>query len=130
MGFTGKLAIHPAQVAPVNSAFMPTGPEVEQAQSLLAAARGHAGAFRFDDRMVDVPHVRRAERTGISTSSESVVPRRCSEKEASSPAGQAGELFCTAGWRRSRYSRQMNHMMTRSTPANTSNDTAWVWVKR
>lgn len=62
MGFTGKLAIHPAQVATVNTAFLPTAPEIEQAQSLLAAARGHDGAFRFEDRMVDVPHVRRAER--------------------------------------------------------------------
>jgi citrate lyase subunit beta / citryl-CoA lyase len=62
MGFTGKLAIHPAQVAPVNMAFLPTAAEIEQAQSLLAAAQGHDGAFRFEDRMVDVPHVRRAER--------------------------------------------------------------------
>ena len=62
MGFTGKLAIHPAQVATVNTAFLPTASEIEQAQSLLAAARGHDGAFRFEDRMVDVPHVRRAER--------------------------------------------------------------------
>jgi citrate lyase subunit beta/citryl-CoA lyase len=62
MGFTGKLAIHPAQVAAINTAFLPTAPEIEQAQSLLAAAQGHDGAFRFEDRMVDVPHVRRAER--------------------------------------------------------------------
>jgi citrate lyase subunit beta / citryl-CoA lyase len=62
MGFTGKLAIHPAQVAPVNTAFLPTAAEIEQAQLLLAAAQGHDGAFRFEDRMVDVPHVRRAER--------------------------------------------------------------------
>ena len=62
MGYTGKLAIHPAQVAPINAAFLPTPAEIEQAQSLLAAAQGHDGAFRFEDRMVDVPHVRRAER--------------------------------------------------------------------
>jgi citrate lyase subunit beta/citryl-CoA lyase len=62
MGFTGKLAIHPAQVAPINTAFLPTAPEIERAQSLLAVARGNDGAFRFEDRMVDVPHVRHAER--------------------------------------------------------------------
>lgn len=62
MGYTGKLAIHPAQVALVNTAFLPTASEIEQAQSLLAAAQGHDGAFRFQDRMVDVPHLRRAER--------------------------------------------------------------------
>jgi citrate lyase subunit beta/citryl-CoA lyase len=62
MGYTGKLAIHPAQVEPINAAFLPSASEIEQAQSLLAAAQGHDGAFRFEDRMVDVPHVRRAER--------------------------------------------------------------------
>ncbi|MEP6996753.1 MAG: CoA ester lyase [Betaproteobacteria bacterium] len=62
MGYTGKLAIHPAQVGPVNVAFLPTAAEIEEAQALLAAAQGYDGAFRFQDRMVDVPHVRRAER--------------------------------------------------------------------
>ena len=62
MGYTGKLAIHPAQVALINTAFLPTASEIDQAQSLLAAAQGHDGAFRFQDRMVDAPHLRRAER--------------------------------------------------------------------
>ena len=62
MGFTGKLAIHPAQVEPINTAFLPTTAEIEQAQSILAAAQGRDGAFRFQDAMVDVPHLRRAER--------------------------------------------------------------------
>jgi citrate lyase subunit beta/citryl-CoA lyase len=62
MGVTGKLAIHPAQVEPINTAFLPTTAEIEQAQSMLAAAQGRDGAFRFQDAMVDVPHLRRAER--------------------------------------------------------------------
>lgn len=62
MGFTGKLAIHPAQVALVNAAFLPTRDEIEQARSLLAAAAGHEGAFRFQDTMIDAPLLRRAER--------------------------------------------------------------------
>jgi citrate lyase subunit beta/citryl-CoA lyase len=62
MGFTGKLAIHPAQLGPINDAFLPTPSEIGHAQSMLAAAKGHDGAFRFGDRMVDVPHLRRAER--------------------------------------------------------------------
>jgi citrate lyase subunit beta/citryl-CoA lyase len=62
MGFTGKLAIHPAQIETVNAAFLPTASEIELAQSMLAAAQGHDGAFRFQDSMVDVPHLRRAER--------------------------------------------------------------------
>jgi citrate lyase subunit beta/citryl-CoA lyase len=72
MGFTGKLLIHPAQVGPVNAAFLPTALEIEQAQSLLAAAAGHDGAFRFQDRMVDVPHVRRAERVMALASAHGV----------------------------------------------------------
>jgi len=47
MGFTGKLAIHPAQIETVNAAFLPTASEIELAQSMLAAAQGHDGAFRF-----------------------------------------------------------------------------------
>ncbi|HEY2863636.1 MAG TPA: CoA ester lyase [Casimicrobiaceae bacterium] len=62
MGFTGKLAIHPAQLGPINDAFLPTASEIGHAQSMLDAAKGHDGAFRFEDRMVDVPHLRRAER--------------------------------------------------------------------
>lgn len=62
MGFTGKLAIHPAQIDAVNAAFLPTASEIELAQSMLAAAQAHDGAFRFQDSMVDVPHLRRAER--------------------------------------------------------------------
>lgn len=62
MGFTGKLVIHPSQVGPVNAAFLPTSLEIEQARLLLAAAAGQTGAFRFQDRMVDTPHLRRAER--------------------------------------------------------------------
>lgn len=62
MGFTGKLAIHPSQLGPINHAFLPTPSEIGHAQSMLAAAKGHDGAFRFGDRMVDVPHLRRAER--------------------------------------------------------------------
>ncbi len=62
MGFTGKLAIHPAQIETINAAFLPTASEIELAQSMLAAAQGHDGAFRFQDSMVDVPHLRRAER--------------------------------------------------------------------
>jgi citrate lyase subunit beta/citryl-CoA lyase len=61
-GYTGKLAIHPSQVEVINAAFLPTGAEIEQAHALLAAAQGYDGAFRFQDKMVDVPHLQRARR--------------------------------------------------------------------
>ncbi len=63
MGFTGKLAIHPSQVVPINEAFTPDAAEIERARALVAAAREAGGAaFRHEGKMVDVPHVKAAER--------------------------------------------------------------------
>lgn len=59
LGFTGKLCIHPSQVAPVNLAFAPTEEEVTWARRIVdAAARG--GAVRVDGQMVDAPVFQRA----------------------------------------------------------------------
>lgn len=63
MGFTGKLAIHPSQVVPINEAFTPDAEEIARARALVAAAREAGGAaFRHEGKMVDVPHVKAAER--------------------------------------------------------------------
>ena len=66
MGFAGATCIHPAQVAVLNRAFMPSADEVADASALLAAfdaARAEGrGALRFDGRMVDAPGVTRARR--------------------------------------------------------------------
>ena len=65
MGYTGKITLHPAQIDIVNQAFSPSAQEVDEARELLAAFARHqaAGAMAFDfkGRMVDVPHLRRAE---------------------------------------------------------------------
>jgi citrate lyase subunit beta / citryl-CoA lyase len=63
-GFAGKLAIHPAQVAPIHAAFSPSAAEVEWAGRVLAAfsASPGAGAVSLDGRMLDRPHVLQAER--------------------------------------------------------------------
>jgi citrate lyase subunit beta/citryl-CoA lyase len=63
-GFTGKLAIHPAQVAPIHAAFSPSAAEVEWAQRVLTAFRAAPGqgALSLDGRMLDKPHLRQAER--------------------------------------------------------------------
>lgn len=61
LGFTGKLCIHPRQVAAVNEAMSPTAQEVAWAERVLAAGDG-AGAVRVDGQMVDPPVVCRAER--------------------------------------------------------------------
>jgi citrate lyase subunit beta/citryl-CoA lyase len=63
-GFTGKLAIHPAQVAPIHAAFDPTAEEIDWAERVLAAFRAApgVGAIAFEGGMLDKPHVRQAER--------------------------------------------------------------------
>jgi len=67
LGYTGKMLIHPAQVAPVHAAFAPEAAEVEQARRIVAAfeaaeARG-SGIVVVDGAMVDRPVVLRARRT-------------------------------------------------------------------
>src|SRR5690606_8781952 len=42
-GFTGKMAIHPDQVGPINAIFTPTGEEVAHARAVVAAFDGAAG---------------------------------------------------------------------------------------
>lgn len=59
LGFTGKLCVHPSQVAPVNAAFLPTQQELEWAQRVLAAS-ADTGAVRVDGQMVDAPVIARA----------------------------------------------------------------------
>jgi citrate lyase subunit beta/citryl-CoA lyase len=63
-GFVGRMAIHPAQVAPIHAAFCPSASEVEWAGRVLAAfsASPGAGAVSLDGRMLDRPHIRQAER--------------------------------------------------------------------
>ena len=63
-GFSGRLAIHPAQVAAINESFMPSAVEVAHAQRVLdafAAADG-AGTVGLDGKMIDIPHKKQAER--------------------------------------------------------------------
>ena len=61
LGFTGKLCVHPRQVAYVNEAFSPTADHVASAQYLLeSSADGRAG--QIDGRMVDKPVLDRARR--------------------------------------------------------------------
>lgn len=66
LGYTGKLAIHPSQVAPIVDVLTPTEPELAEAERLLSAHMGHQaegrGVFALDGRMVDFPMVRAAQR--------------------------------------------------------------------
>ena len=65
-GFSGKQAIHPRQIEPIQSAFTPGAAEVEHARRIVEAYAAHAaagtGAFALDGKMVDMPVVKAAER--------------------------------------------------------------------
>jgi citrate lyase subunit beta / citryl-CoA lyase len=63
-GFTGKLAIHPAQVPVINAAFTPSEAEVKHAEAIVAAfeAQPDAGVLSVEGKMVDRPHLVQARR--------------------------------------------------------------------
>lgn len=63
LGFTGKAAIHPAQVDTINAVFRPTAEQIaeaEEAQRVFDAAGG--AAVRFNGRMLEAPIMRRYQR--------------------------------------------------------------------
>lgn len=63
-GFTGMLAIHPAQIPVINAAFTPTPAEVDHARAVVAlfAANPGAGALALDGKMLDAPHLAAAQK--------------------------------------------------------------------
>jgi citrate lyase subunit beta/citryl-CoA lyase len=62
-GFTGKIAIHPDQVQPINDAFTPSAEEVAHARRVVAlfAENPDAGTLGLDGKMLDKPHLTQAE---------------------------------------------------------------------
>lgn len=62
-GFTGMMAIHPAQIEIINTAFTPSEEAVTHAQRVVAAfaANPDAGALQLDGKMIDAPHRKQAE---------------------------------------------------------------------
>jgi citrate lyase subunit beta/citryl-CoA lyase len=58
-GFTGMLAIHPAQVEEINAAFVATADELARARRIVALFEENAGvgALSLDGQMVDRPHL-------------------------------------------------------------------------
>ncbi|NGM71576.1 CoA ester lyase [Natronolimnobius sp. AArcel1] len=65
LGYDGKLAIHPAQVDPINEEFTPSADDCEWAVRVLEAAReadetGH-GVFEVGGEMIDAPLIKRAK---------------------------------------------------------------------
>jgi len=66
MGFSGKISIHPSQLAVINEVFTPSKEAVAEARELVDAFAEHAArgayAFRFKGQMVDAPHLTRAKK--------------------------------------------------------------------
>ena len=64
LGYSGKFAIHPAQIGTIEDIFSPTNTEIERAQRIIAAAsdaeREGRGSISLDGEMVDAPVVARA----------------------------------------------------------------------
>lgn len=63
-GFNGMLAIHPAQIEVINSAFMPTAEEIERSKRIVTLFDDNpgAGTLGLDGEMIDRPHRLQAER--------------------------------------------------------------------
>ena len=65
LGYEGKWAIHPSQIALANEVFTPPEAEVERARRILAAlddaARQGRGAAQLDGRMIDAASARMAQ---------------------------------------------------------------------
>lgn len=61
-GFSGRIAIHPAQVAGINESFSPSTEDVAHARRVVAAfdANPGAGTVGLDGKMIDIPHLKQA----------------------------------------------------------------------
>lgn len=68
-GFTGRVAIHPDQIAIINECYSPANEEVDLARRIVAALSGGAGAVAIDGKMYDVPHLKAARRLLASVGS-------------------------------------------------------------
>ncbi len=71
-GFTGRLAIHPAQVAVINESYMPSRAEIEHALRVVAAfeAQPGTGTVGLDGKMIDMPHLKQAKALLAQVSNE------------------------------------------------------------
>lgn len=66
LGYDGKACIHPNQIDVIHKAFMPSELEIERAQRIVEAYKiaqeEGIGVICLDNRMIDVPVVKRSER--------------------------------------------------------------------
>jgi citrate lyase subunit beta/citryl-CoA lyase len=64
-GFTGRIAIHPAQVETINRCFSPSAEQIAEARKIVDAfaANPDAGTLGIDGKMFDIPHLKAAQKT-------------------------------------------------------------------
>lgn len=64
LGFTGRIAIHPDQVAIINAAYSPDQDEIAFARRVVDAfaASPGTGVVGLDGKMLDMPHLKQANR--------------------------------------------------------------------
>ncbi len=61
-GFTGKMAIHPDQVATINDVFSPSAEAIAHAEAVIAAFEAGAGVASLNGQMLDQPHLKLAQK--------------------------------------------------------------------
>lgn len=63
LGFTGKAAIHPAGITPINEVFTPSAEEIDEAKRLIAAFDASPnGLAVVDGQLIELPVVRAMQR--------------------------------------------------------------------
>ncbi|MEN2977765.1 CoA ester lyase (plasmid) [Tistrella bauzanensis] len=79
-GFDGRIAIHPSQVPVINAGFAPTDDAVDHARRIVEAfaVSPGLGTVGLDGRMLDIPHLRQAER--VLARHEAIIRRAADER--------------------------------------------------
>jgi citrate lyase subunit beta/citryl-CoA lyase len=64
-GFSGRVAIHPDQIATINRCYAPSEADIAQARRIVEAfeANPGAGTLGIDGKMYDIPHLKAARKT-------------------------------------------------------------------
>jgi citrate lyase subunit beta/citryl-CoA lyase len=75
-GFTGKMAIHPDQVAIINEMFTPSDIEIQHAHTIVRAFAENpgAGVASLNGKMLDQPHLKLAQKVLARAQAAGVLP--------------------------------------------------------
>ncbi|NJO22726.1 MAG: HpcH/HpaI aldolase/citrate lyase family protein [Sphingomonadales bacterium] len=75
-GFTGKMAIHPDQVAVINEMFTPNDIEIQHARTIVRAFAENpgAGVASLNGKMLDQPHLKLAQKVLARAQVAGVLP--------------------------------------------------------